>query len=288
MPVMTRSFMSAAFRFCRRGLAVALLGLLATVCLVKLARTLPSASQFSSVRVNTCRLPSDDHAPRTDADVAAAAELQRSGRRIRRRDVFRRLLLNDSVAPISILQSPPNYDGDGISSVRSNAKVSVGIDNRRGHPHADNAEHPGRRLLPLPADHVPATLYFVWCDTQRRTFRFPHYLSVRAAVRAVSADAVWFYFAMPPTGDRWSYETWFGELEAEFPFFRRRSLFDLGHLDACVGNRPADDFVAWLVSTRGGIYVDVETAIADFRPSLRSLDVLAYLHPCPQSGGCGC
>jgi hypothetical protein len=180
-------------------------------------------------------------------------------------------MTNDTV---SILGSPPNYDSEGVSSARSNATRSI-IGSRRGLPNADVTKLPGRRPLPPPADFAPATVYFVWCNTQRRKFSFPHYLSVRAAIHAVGADAVWFYFALQPTADRWSHETWLGELEAEFPFFRRRPLFDLGHLDACVGNRPADDFVAWLVSTHGGIYVDVETAIADFRPSLRSLDVLA-------------
>lgn len=259
--------MSAALRVSRRGLAFVFVFLLSVVCVIKLVHIPPSTHEFASVRINSCRLPPFDTA------LSAAGDANSSLIRRRPRDASGgRLSPNDAKVRHPVWQFPSNDDGRILSHVGSNASR---IGDRQSLPAASSAvSHPGRRL-PSPSNYVPATVYFVWCNSRRRTFRFPHYLSVRAAIHAFQADAVWFYYSVKPTVDRWSYETWLGELEAEFPFFRPRSLFDLGHLDACVRNRPADNFVAWLVSTRGGIYVDIETAIADFRPSLRSFNVLA-------------
>jgi len=218
---------------------ISLVGLLSTMFVFSVIMEPFSTSGSSAARSHSCLLPVSNSPSTTDVATSVHTRPVRSA--------------------LDQTQTPNN--NASVQRPLPPLVPSVGVDVSR----------------PLDANLAPSTVFFVWCAARLEKFEFRHYLSVRSAMRVFRPDSVWFYYAVEPVIDRWSYGTWLDELDAEFPFFARRPVLELGQLDACDGDRPSDDFLVWLVSTRGGVYVDLETVVVDFSSELRSLDAfVAY------------
>ncbi|ELT89884.1 hypothetical protein CAPTEDRAFT_200575 [Capitella teleta] len=142
-------------------------------------------------------------------------------------------------------------------------------------------DSPDRELLD--PTFVPNNVIYVWCG--KRWFEFIHYLSVKSVIRQLRPDNIIFYYDYEPVVDSWTYNTWFKELQDEYPFFRKFAMNEEYSKMACNGfSKVNPEFVTARLTEMGGMYVHESTVLTSFPLEYRKLAVVHGLNETNMSG----
>ena len=131
----------------------------------------------------------------------------------------------------------------------------------------------------LNSDYIPSTVFYIWCG--RRSMEFHNYLSIKSVIQELKPDNLVFYYDELPVTDKEKYNTWFRELQLEYPFFRLcqiRQNEPWGN--PCEGpSKPNMDFIYKRLWERGGMYVHELTVITKLPLWYRNQSLVHALDP---------
>lgn len=161
---------------------------------------------------------------------------------------------------------------EGCNCLDRDKAFDHGLDDRLSEQR--KAFYPSGHLLQT--DAVPNNVLFVWCG--QRLFEFNHYLSVRSVINTFKPHNIWFLYDFEPAIDKMTYNTWFKELQEEYPFFEVVPPSEDEVLPRCLGfKKPNSQFIYDFLSVHGGLYLNEEVIIDHFPLPLRRKDLVFAL-----------